>query len=107
MATPTVTIIQDDYKVTIRVDMDIDITGYTEIYLYFRRPDKTQVSKISADSVAVFGADADGVLEWETEADFFLDHQGTWKVQPRAEGSNWRYTGRPAAKFTVEGLFVS
>ena len=105
MPTPTVTIIHHDWGVTIRVEMFIDLTGYTELQMYFRKADKTQVVKAVADGVGVFGADADGIIQWDTTADFFLDSLGTWRVQPRATFANAIYTGWPAAAFTIEDLF--
>ena len=106
MPTPTVTIIHHDWGVTIRVEMFINLTGNTDLKLFFRRPDKTQVTKTRLlDSVTYYGALTDGVIEWTTPADFFLDYLGGWRVHPQGVFADGTYTGWPAARFTIEDLF--
>ena len=67
----------------VRLQTSFDLTGYTNLYIRFRKPGTAVWIEKTA---AVYGADVDGVLEYETvtaDVASFLDTVGELRITGR------------------------
>lgn len=82
----------------------IDLTGYTELELYFRRPDYSEWTRATGDGVADSGDPTDGEIIYTFADTELANYDGTWKVVGRVTFASAEHESDPES-FTVARRF--
>ena len=89
-------IYKNETKLRLLVDTKCDLSGFEEVTLYLRKPDKTVVS-----FAAVVKDSEKGIIFYDVQSENDFDQSGWWSIWPEVRFDDDRTTCGRAVQFFV------